>query len=311
MTVRNSRKISYQSQGLSNGRCPWICNYNCQLLYVFPFNSTQIEQIGERAFSGCNLFDILLPKTVASIGYRAFSDTPLKTITFSSSPIDMGAQIFGNSQIDLINWDFVNCESLSYSGPTVQRSFSLGSYTPKLQVLPISSEIIAWNLLWPNDTNVKEVQISDNVRYIDINCFWTEGIDKIVSYAKTPPIVNHWASNPEKNETMIVSIPKDSYHLYSTAHYWKNFKHYVDLDGNTIGASSIENVEHGTISIKCENGVLHISNITNGSSIEVYDYMGVLHYTRQINETELSIPLSCPSIYLVRINQKQYKIRSI
>ena len=26
LTNRNSRKISYQSQGSSNGRCPWICD---------------------------------------------------------------------------------------------------------------------------------------------------------------------------------------------------------------------------------------------------------------------------------------------
>lgn len=27
LTPWNSRKISHRSQGLSNGRCPWICNY--------------------------------------------------------------------------------------------------------------------------------------------------------------------------------------------------------------------------------------------------------------------------------------------
>lgn len=108
---------------------------------------------------------------------------------------------------------------------------------------------------------------------------------------------------------MTVSIPKDSYPLYSTASYWRNFKNYVDLDGNPIETSSIENLGNYAVSIKCENGILHISNLENESIIEVYDYMGVLHYARQTNETELSIPLCGPGIYLVRINQMHYKIR--
>lgn len=283
--------------------------YSCKSLSAFPFASSQITRIGDRAFSGCNFYDISLPKTINSIGYRAFSYMPLKTITLASSPIDMGMDVFFSSPIDLINWDFVNCASLPYPEPTIQRSWSSSCDTFKLTALPISSEVIAFNLLRTDDTNIKEVHISDDVKYLDLSCFWTNGIEKIVSYAQTPPIVNYWESNPEKNGTMTVSIPKDSYPLYSTASYWRNFKNYVDLDGNPIETSSIENLGNYAVSIKCENGILHISNLENESIIEVYDYMGVLHYARQTNETELSIPLCGPGIYLVRINQMHYKIR--
>lgn len=283
--------------------------FYCKSLSIFPFMTSQIERIGQRAFYNCKFSEISLPKTVVSIGYRALSDMPLKTIALSSNSIDMGDGVFYNSQIDLIDWNVADCTSLLSSDPTVQRSVFYGDKMPKFSRLPISSEIIAWGLLWPADTNVKEVMISDNVRFIDVNCFWTDGIEKITSYAKTPPIVNCGASNPEKNETMIVSIPKESYPLYSKASYWRNFKKYVDLDGNPIELSSIKIVEKNTISIKCENRILYISNIEKESLVEIFDYTGVLRYIRKTNDAESTIPLNSPGIYIIRINQEHYKIR--
>lgn len=279
---------------------------NCESLSIFPFVSSRIEQIGENAFFRCKITEISLPESVVSIGYRAFSRMPLKTIKLSSSSIDMGDGVFYDSQIGLIDWDVADCSPLISSKPTVQRSISYGDKTPDISILPISSEIIAWGLLWPRDTTVKEVRISNNVKYIDLNCFWTDGIEKITSYAKIPPIVNYWASDPEKNETMIVSIPKESYSLYSTASYWRNLKNYVDLEGNPIESSSIKNVEKNTISIKCENRILYISNIEEETLVEVYDYTGALLYIRQTNDRNLIVPLNRPSIYIVKINQEVY-----
>lgn len=81
-----------------------------------------VVTIGERAFSGCDFTEIILPNTLTAIGDRAFSGCPLTGITFPNSLTTIGERAFSNcafteitlpSSAAIGQYAFLGCNGLS------------------------------------------------------------------------------------------------------------------------------------------------------------------------------------------------------
>ena len=83
-----------------------------------------VTKIGSSAFCGCTgLEDLVIPKTITSIGYGAFDSSGLVSLTIPSSVIEMGSYVFADC-LKLVKVDmyiqtvpsgtFSSCRSLAY-----------------------------------------------------------------------------------------------------------------------------------------------------------------------------------------------------
>jgi hypothetical protein len=60
--------------------------------------------------------------------------------------------------------------------------------------------------------------------------------------------------------------------------------------------------------IYSQNGLLHIENIEANSAVKVYDVTGKIRYSGKMLNSSVRLKLNNGSVYLVKINDKIYKL---
>ena len=97
--------------------------------------------------------------------------------------------------------------------------------------------------------------------------------------------------------------------LYKKAKYWKDFKNIVEGNGDN-DATNIAETHEKSVLIQSKGGVLYVSGIENGTSINVYSVSGTLIGTTKVsnNQASLNTNLNNGDIAIVKIGDKSVKI---
>lgn len=188
-----------------------------------------VKNIGVEAFAGCtNLLSASIPETVDSIGQRAFMNCiNLRTVNMPNSVHALGHQAF------------VGCNSLTEPVYN-QRIFGYmpryysGSYSIPEGIVSVA----AYSFTECND--LKEIVIPSSVERLGRNSLVAPNLNKIISYAVTPPICVPTVFEFEDferggtisvNKSIPVYVPQESLAAYQTADEWKEFFNILPIEG--------------------------------------------------------------------------------
>lgn len=282
----------------------------CSSLSDFPFETANVTTIGSSAFANCNFHDIRMPGTLYSIGTSAFQNNHnLSSIHFESDILDMGRLIFEGSNLQQIDWPLQDCNISLNESVSIQRSVKLPENSSiNVTDLPLSSEIISTDCLPFKDKTVKHILISNNVKFLDLNCLWSEGIESITSYATTPPIVNYQISHQISYDNVTIAIPAESYLRYSESFYWNKFTKYTDLHGNSLESSQVNISDQPDISILPITGGIIIRNLPESCIVNVFSADGSRIFSQYTKETDSCILNLAPGLYFINVLNKTFKL---
>ena len=98
-------------------------------------------------------------------------------------------------------------------------------------------------------------------------------------------------------------VPTGTNALYRVANVWKDFG--TIEEGNPAG---IEQVEAQAIKAYFSNGMLHISGLHTGESLNIYNAAGQLVYQGIANSTEEYVPIAARGVYVVVAGKQAVKV---
>ena len=292
-------------------------------------NSTyKVTSIGNYAFEGCSgLNSVTIPNSVTSIGKGAFAScTGLTRVTIpnSVSDIDDGAfyscsgltsVTIPNSVTNINIFAFFQCSSLTSlvvsNGNTKydSRDNCNAIIETKTNTLIIGCN----NSIIPNSIksigecafcgckDLISVIIPSSVTSIGDEAFsFCDGLIEIYCKATLPPIYrNQWAFEDIVFQKARLYVPKGSKKAYESVDPWKNFRNIEEKEFSSIESTLADS----DVTISVENGNIVINGADN-AKVEVYSVNGQCVY----NGTATTIPVSTKGMYIVKVNNKSYKV---
>lgn len=242
---------------------------------------TKDDEIGAYTFSeSIKWTSIVLPNSVKSIGDCAFyRSICLTSISVPNSVISIGENAFsGCSALKEVNLStglttigigaFNNCKSL----------LSL--------TLPVSIDSIGSHAF------------DDCLELREIHCQMTTLPTIIFSDYLSESIFTNVDTT-----ICILYVPKGTYEIYRSARNWGSFAHIVEEE-----TSVAPNVQDTMISVFSDNNSIIVKGANIGDEVSLYNISGILLSKARITQDYFKVSVPSSNIYLLRINNTNYKI---
>ena len=163
----------------------------------------RVTEIGENAFSGSSLKEVVLPSTLRKIGNNAFSGTQLTKLTLPEGVTEIGENAFSNTRItELYIPDSVT--KLEYTSFSFPYNYS-NDLPPLLTKVSLPSELQSTSWPFYGQKNLKEVVFRGNWKTIPSRLFSGTGIEKLVIPEGVTEIGEKAFSNSSLKEVVLPS----------------------------------------------------------------------------------------------------------
>ncbi len=230
-----------------------------------------VTTIGNNVFNSCyELNSIELSNNLSAIGECAFySCTKLASIELPDNLNAIGENAFGN------------CENLS--------SIKLPNGLTSISVR-----------LFSNCYNLTSITIPESVVSIESGAFsYCDKIVEINSLNPEPPVLFNDAFSTDPT-TCTLNVPVGSKAAYQNADVWSKF---YNINENII--SNVEKIAvDNDVTISVDGGSIIVNGLASDATIEVYNTAGQMLYCG----TETSIPVAISDIYIVKVQNKTFKV---
>lgn len=218
---------------------------------------SSLKEIGTFAFAECGIGKINFPENLEAIGELAFDKNHLEEVIFTNPSMNIreGGEIFRRNRITYVSYPegtkritgnmFSSnpTEGVILDIPTSVEEIDGNAFAFNCRSTPLHEglrEIGYNNLKWCRCENY--VVFPSTLEVIGEGEFgnW-EGIEKIYSLAKLPPVCKSTASCPpatqfmstyytSADKNMPVYVPKGSAELYRNAEGWNWFNNFIETD---------------------------------------------------------------------------------
>lgn len=242
-----------------------------------------VETIGEQAFDSCHITSIKLPDSLRELGWYAFLESSITEIDFGK----------GLTEIPLGAFDGCNINYLSIPSSVSKIGFCAFS----------------------NCKNLKEVFISDGVKYINAAAFYScSNLTKVripssitslggggkiegaifhgcyslknviyetgnpIAISENIPDIFSWETYSEGTLTVAIGGAAKAHNIYP----WKNFSNIVEANFNDIKAVGTD--DNDQIHISVVNGTVVVNGIDGLTEIAIYDTCGRIIYKGSDNQ---------------------------
>ncbi len=115
-----------------------------------------------------------------------------------------------------------------------------------------------------------------------------------------PPLIESSTFNGVDKTTCELNIPINSKIEYQSADYWKDFLNINEADFAGIEEITIDK----DVTVTVKNGNIIVNGLDVNVTIEVYNTSGQMMYCG----TETSISVATPGIYIVKVQNKTFKV---
>lgn len=230
-----------------------------------------VSVIGSRAFENSRMLTITLPPTITSIDDNAFLNcTKLHSINLPPN---------APPQIKIEGCAFYHCDNLKYVN--IPNS-----------VISIGSSAFEYCL------KIAMLILGENIYEIGQSAFETYYNPLIISYAKTPPIIQDKSFYPIETTSILVNC--ESLEAYKSTPYWSEFDYK-----SCIGLEDIvkENIDFTVYPNPAKDNITISTKQLEGGILSLYDIMGKEILRRRINndETILDINRLKAGVYILKV----------
>ncbi len=204
--------------------------YLCKNLESFDFS--HITAIGERAFQGAKLYDLVIPEHIQSIGSMAFNGIQSTTLKMKCAPSTMGSQIFASSalvsavidkKIAITESMFYNCRSLT-SVTFMEGAESIGkaafSTCTSLEEFAISPITTVGDGPFNGCSKLKRVEFGEGLSSLGKSLF--DGANAMESLTIRSATVPSLAA-AMKGQTPSIYVPANLVDAYKAATNWSTY----------------------------------------------------------------------------------------
>ena len=276
-----------------------LYNKSLTTLLSFPAAKTTVDipddvlTINESAFSGCNnLTSISIPSSVTSIGKSAFlSCASLKEINLSGNLKTIG---------DLAFYYCPALPSITIPNSVTEIGANAFSFCGALEevVLGKGVEKVGANAFFLSDA-IKSITVLSDVPPV----FEAANYNAPARLMAPRPVVRNDSPDNSGFSATVYSdatlyVPSESVDAYKAAATWGNFSNIVGSD-----FSGISDVAGDAVKVWTDGLTINIAGDEN-LTVEVYSLSGVLIFSG----TAESVDVPAHGMYIVRINNKSYKI---
>lgn len=205
-------KTSYSSR-------PWG-EYQYYIKYVTIEDG--VKNIGHYAFKECyGLISVTIPNSVTSIGNEAFYKTSLNSITIPNSVTSIGVRAF---------YDCSNLTSIEIPNSVTSIRDNAFMYSGLTSIIIPNSVTSIGNQAFYR-TALTSVTLGSNLISIGSEAFAGCGIERLTSYAATPPSA---ASCGIYNLSCTLYVPAEYIDIYSNTLWWEDFKEIRAIDADYV-----------------------------------------------------------------------------
>ncbi len=145
------------------------------------------------------------------------------------------------------------------------------------------------------------IEIPESVKKVGDCSFFNSHLETVIARNNAPAEISKLSfrfSNP-----MTLYVPTGSKSTYETTDYWKNFSQIIEVE-NIGGIDGIVADETNNVSISVDGGDIVVNGLAGDVTIEVYNTSGQMLYCG----TETSIQVVTPGIYIVKVQNKTFKV---
>jgi hypothetical protein len=267
-----------------------------------------LTTIGHNVFIGCALTTVSIPASVTSIGIAAFGFCDKLT----SISVNTANTAFSSADGVLYN----QTKTILHTCPAGKS----GAFT-----IPASVTTIGRAAFWgcrkltavtiPNTVTTIRPQAFGHCGFLSIKIPVSVATIESLAFVGCTDLREvsvEWARplnvpNDLFNETNISSatlrIPTGTRIFYQLNSVWGKFRTFVEYN-----PTSNEVIETPTLKASSSNGVVHISGLQPGQSLNIYNLSGQLVYSGFANATEYQIPLTLRGVYVVVAGEQNVKI---
>jgi hypothetical protein len=296
---------------------------------------TNKDEVTDMLLYDCDMLSsITLPDSVTKIGSNTFRNClKLTSLRISDRITSIGVDAFRNCtlmsqyNVDSNNAYFCSIDSVLYNkSQSILMAYPSKKSQPQF-VIPNSVITIAQSAFFDCDmltsvtigdkatsiesggfyscTNLKSIVLGKNIASIGVSALqYCPKLTEISCNSLTPPVLGlNVFSNGINLSTCKLYIPKGTLQTYWLATGWGDFTNIIE-----VVLTGIEYKENAPINIISKDGNVQIRSKINGEVVSVYSEQGKLILKTNIGEGITNIKLSANQLYLLRINNKTYKV---
>ncbi len=217
-----------------------------------------LNSIGIAAFSGCNIENLIIPKSVTSIGRNAFNETnELKSIVIEEGNTVYDSRDNCNAIIETgTNTLIRGCKNttIPYGITSISNTAFYGCQELVEMEIPGSVISIGDNAFYCC-YKLSSVTLPQSVTTIGAGAFYNcSALASINCEAKTPPTIGGYYTFYNVPRSIPVYVPESSVSVYKSAEYWSEFTNFQAIpeinisltDGDDFLQSEVEECDNIT-----------------------------------------------------------------
>lgn len=204
-----------------------------------------VQSIADSAFFFCNISNIEIPQSLASIGNAAFMGSKLTSLELSGSSLHhMGLFAFAGSELKSVHISTTSLDSISAGAfalcsdleevilsSNIRRiGFEAFAHCAKLQHITIPNSVDTVDIfafMWAR--SLETVTLGSGVKYIGTQAFdspWplSHALTSVTCFATTPPIMQLPDCFNSSYATATLYVPSSSLNTYRNNRDWSQFK---------------------------------------------------------------------------------------
>ena len=204
-----------------------------------------VQSIADSAFFFCNISNIEIPQSLASIGNAAFMGSKLTSLELSGSSLHhMGLFAFAGSELKSVHISTTSLDSISagafalcsdleeviLSSNIRKIGFEAFAHCAKLQHITIPNSVDTvdfFSFTWAR--SLETVTLGSGVKYIGTQAFdspWplSHALTSVTCFATTPPIMQLPDCFNSSYATATLYVPSSSLNTYRNNRDWSQFK---------------------------------------------------------------------------------------
>ena len=191
------------------------------------------------------------------------------------------------------------------NGVTTVGNFTFSNHSSLNSVTIPNTVTSIGNQAFLNCGKLSSLTIPNTVTSIGVDAFAFSGLSTL-TVRWTTPLTLSSSNNPFGNlntSNVTLRVPTGSRGRYQSANIWRNFGTIVEYD-----PTAIEAVETQTLKAYTSNGILHITGLTSGNPLYIYNLSGQLIYKGIAKSENENIPLNVFGIFIVETGDQRMKI---